>query len=95
MKAPYPPVLPHVKLFLLAVTARCRYPTGMNLRQLRAAAGRTSDDVARLAGITVDRYRRLERGESRVLASEIAPLAAALGVSALDLLPPPPEGACG
>ena len=58
----------------------------MDIRRLRKDAGMTSDQVARAADITTDRYRRIERGDSKLLAAEIVPLAEALGVSIRVLL---------
>jgi transcriptional regulator with XRE-family HTH domain len=71
-----------------AVDARVR----RRLRELRAERGLTLQQVAEHAGIDISTLSRLEAGKRRLALDHIPALAAALGVSADELLgSPPPE----
>jgi transcriptional regulator with XRE-family HTH domain len=59
------------------------------LRELRVDRGLTLEDVASRASIDVSTLSRLEAGKRRLALHHLAPLAAALGVTADDLLSPP------
>jgi transcriptional regulator with XRE-family HTH domain len=61
------------------------------LRELRAERGLTLEAVAARAAIDVSTLSRLESGKRRLALDHLAPLAAALGVSADDLLSPRPR----
>lgn len=63
------------------------------LRALRLERGMTLAEVAALAGMGVSTLSRLETGARRIALDHLPPLAAALGVSADDLLddPRPPD----
>jgi transcriptional regulator with XRE-family HTH domain len=59
------------------------------LRQLRTDGGLTLQQVAERASIDVSTLSRLESGKRRLALDHIAPLAAALGVTADELLADP------
>jgi transcriptional regulator with XRE-family HTH domain len=60
------------------------------LRELRAAQGLTLQQVAERASIDLSTLSRLESGKRRLALDHLPALAAALGVSADELLGPPP-----
>ena len=55
------------------------------LRELRAARGRSQEDVAHEVGLTLGSYARIERGLADPKWSTLTRIAAALGVSLTDL----------
>src|SRR5437762_402395 len=59
------------------------------LREIRAERGLTLREVADRASMDVSTLSRLEAGKRRLALDHIPALAAALGVSADDLLDPP------
>ena len=61
------------------------------IRELRTASGMTLQQVAEAANIDVSTLSRLETGKRRLALDHIPALAAALGVSADDLLGPAPR----
>ena len=61
------------------------------LRQLRVERGLTLQQVAERASIDLSTLSRLEAGKRRLALDHIPALAAALGVSADELLAPPPR----
>lgn len=53
----------------------------------RTDAGYNKSELARISGMTVSSYTRLEQGESRVLLSDLYLIAKALNISISELLP--------
>lgn len=75
---------------------------GVRIKELRRAAGRTQKQIAAQIGVTGAQFHRYETGATRVAASRLIAIAAALGTrpEALMGMPPPavsvpvlPEGA--
>lgn len=64
---------------------------GRNIRRLRLRAGLSQAAVAGAAGIGQTYIGQLERAEKNVSLQVLANVAAALGVTAADLLQPDPE----
>jgi transcriptional regulator with XRE-family HTH domain len=62
---------------------------GDNLRRLRQAAGRSQATLAEAAGISRRTIINLEAGEANISLSGLDRLAAALGVTFVDLVSPP------
>jgi transcriptional regulator with XRE-family HTH domain len=71
--------------------ARERYARKPAPRQLRVERGLTLQQVAERASIDLSTLSRLEAGKRRLALDHIPALAAALGVSADELLAPPPR----
>jgi transcriptional regulator with XRE-family HTH domain len=55
------------------------------LRELRAASGRSQEDVAHEVGLTLGSYARIERGLADPKWSTLRRIARALGVTLADL----------
>lgn len=64
---------------------------GRNIRRLRLRAGLSQAAVAGAAGIGQTYIGQLERAEKNVSLQVLANVAAALGVTAADLLQPDPD----
>lgn len=60
---------------------------GKNLKQARKAKGLYQVDLAKRAGITVNHYARLERGESLPNVTTLEALSRALKIHSSDILP--------
>lgn len=56
-----------------------------NVKNLRAAAGLTQDEVAGRAGLDIAQYRKIENGQTNASIKTVARVAAALGLD--DLAP--------
>jgi len=73
---------------------------GMRIKQLRRAAGRTQKQIASAIGVTGAQFHRYETGATRVAASRLLAIAAALGTRPEALIgvqkpstaPPPLDG---
>lgn len=70
---------------------------GVRIKQLRRAAGRTQKQIASAIGVTGAQFHRYETGATRVAASRLLAIAAALGTRPEALIgaqkpasPPPP-----
>jgi transcriptional regulator with XRE-family HTH domain len=55
------------------------------LRELRAASGRSQEDIAHEVGLTVGSYARIERGQSNPTWSTVRRIANALSITLGDL----------
>lgn len=64
---------------------------GVNIRRIRKLRQFSQDKVAQAIGVTFQQLQKYERGSNRVSASKLVEIAAALEVSAADLL----EGTAG
>lgn len=59
---------------------------GHTLRRLRLSQGRTLDDVARAAGVSLAHLSSIERGQAEASSEIIDAICRALGISLTDLL---------
>ncbi len=58
-----------------------------NIKQLRQASRMTQSDIAKKAGINVNYYAKLERGESTPSLKMLEKVVKALGVHSSEVLP--------
>ena len=63
-----------------------RSAIGRVLRRIRQAQGRTLQDVARVAGVSMPYLSEVERGRKEVSSEILAAICAALGIALPDLL---------
>jgi transcriptional regulator with XRE-family HTH domain len=63
-----------------------RHRFAREIRALRLARGQSEEETAKLADLDVDRYGAIERGEQTLTYLTLQRIAAALGVSASEIV---------
>jgi len=66
-------------------TQRFRESVGKNIKRIREKANLTQAEVAKKAGINVNYYAVIERGEVTTSSEKLTKIAHALGVSVADI----------
>jgi transcriptional regulator with XRE-family HTH domain len=59
---------------------------GREIRALRVARGQSEEEIAKLAGLELERYRAIERGEQNLTYLTLLAIAAALEVEASEIV---------